>query len=148
MFSRLPSSCRYWADRRRKKNATFQSLPFLSVYNGFHKAVKALNELKICRYPYVDAQYILFCSLRSLPRPKTTRQHHKVRELNYQFNLDSALNMKRAKSLEQVGIRSDVNFLRGDSTYDVCTEGGVEKYPKMRRQTGCNVETVKKEKDW
>ena len=37
-----------------------------------------------------------------MPRPKTTRQHHKVRELNYQFNLDSALNMKRAKSLEQV----------------------------------------------
>ena len=66
-------------------------------------------------------------SLCSLPRPKTTRQHHKVRELNYQFNLDSALNMKRAKSLEQVGIRSDVNFLRGDSTYDVCTEGGGSK---------------------
>ena len=42
-----------------------------------------------------------------MPRPKTTRQHHKVRELNYQFNLDSALNMKRAKSLEQVG--SDKN---------------------------------------
>ena len=44
-----------------------------------------------------------------MPRPKTTRQHHKVRELNYQFNLDSALNMKRAKSLEQVS--SDKNCM-------------------------------------
>ena len=31
-FSRLPSSCRYWADRRRQENATFQLLPFPSVY--------------------------------------------------------------------------------------------------------------------
>ena len=27
-FSRLPSTCRYRADRRRRENATFQSLPF------------------------------------------------------------------------------------------------------------------------
>ena len=38
-FSRLPSSCRYWADRRRRENATFQSLPFASVYRVAHVAV-------------------------------------------------------------------------------------------------------------
>ena len=29
-----PSSCRYWADRRRRENTTFQLLPFPSVYTS------------------------------------------------------------------------------------------------------------------
>jgi len=76
-----------------------------------------------------SAKRILAYNSQSLPRPKTTRQHHKVRELNYQFNLDSALNMKRAKSLEQM-LHNDSSESSSAST------GATTMTTKSTRSTG------------
>ena len=44
-FSRLPSSCRYWADQRRRENTTFQSLPFPSVYTNEDRRCRSIRSI-------------------------------------------------------------------------------------------------------
>ena len=54
-FSCLPSSCRYWANRRRRENATFQSLPFPSVYT--------------CTSEIGNESFFIFTALQYMMRP-------------------------------------------------------------------------------
>ena len=83
-----------------------------------------------CSPPVASLGYLLPNSTRSspisfsLPRPKTNRHHHsKVRELNYHVNLDS-LNMKRAKSLEQMLQDSSESSASTGATTTTSSGGG------------------------
>ena len=79
MFSRLPSSCRYWADQRRQENATFQLLPFPSVYTtteytSLHFVFKRATEL-ICKFAKFRSQPAMQRSRTLATLPKLGKQH-------------------------------------------------------------------------